>query len=465
MFRTNLLARVAPAAALAGLVLAGVADAGLYAGSAGASTVVAPSDSPTQDDSYDNETDLNLSAAARLGKVLFFDKSLSGSGQMACSSCHDPSNHYAPPNKRVVQLGGPKLDQPGIRPVPSLTYKYLTHAFSIGPESPNEVEGPATPATLVGSAGSQPKAASAAPDIVPEGGFFWDGRADTLEDQAQGPLFSPFEMANTDRHAVYERIKAGYGPQIGKLFGKQVLDDPEMVLAEASFALARYQIEAPDFHAFTSKYDYYLKGQAKLSPAEARGLKLFDDPKKGNCSSCHLDTTDADGHPPVFTDYEYEALGVPRNPKIPANANPAYHDLGICGPLRSDAYAGQPQNCGLFKTPTLRNAATRPVFFHNGRFTTLEEVVKFYVRRDTNPGAFYPKGKDGKVEKYDDLPADYRGNIDTVDAPLDRKPGQKPALNGQEIKDVVAFLGTLTDGWRSPVAGPSPSSDSSPSQK
>jgi cytochrome c peroxidase len=446
---THLLARIAPAATLASLVLAGVADAGLSAGPAGASTPATASASAGDDTAtYDDAADTSLSAAAKLGKALFFDKSLSASGQMACSSCHDPTNYYAPPNKLIVQLGGPKLDQPGIRPVPSLTYKYLTHAFSIGPESPDEVEGPATPVILVGSAGSQPKAASAAPDIVPEGGFFWDGRADTLEDQASGPLFSPFEMANSDRHAVYERIRQNYGDRIGQLFGDQVLDDQEMLLAEASFALARYQMEAPDFHAFTSKYDYYLKGETKLSPAEARGLKLFDDPKKGNCASCHLDTTDAEGRPPVFTDYEYEALGVPRNPKIPANADPAWHDLGICGPMRDDAYAHQAQNCGLFKTPTLRNAATRHVFFHNGRFTTLEEVVKFYVQRDTNPGVFYPKGKNGKPEKYDDLPAEYRTNIDVIDAPLDRKAGQKPALDAQEIKDVVAFLGTLTDGWK-----------------
>lgn len=446
---THLLARIAPAATLASLVLAGVADAGLSASPAGASTPAAASASAGDDTTtYDDAADTSLSAAAKLGKALFFDKSLSASGQMACSSCHDPANHYAPPNRLIVQLGGPKLDQPGIRPVPSLTYKYLTHAFSIGPESPDEVEGPATPVTLVGSASSQPKAASTAPDIVPEGGFFWDGRADTLEDQASGPLFSPFEMANSDRHAVYERIRQNYGDRIGQLFGDQVLEDQEMLLAEAAFALARYQMEGPGFHAFTSKYDYYLKGEAKLSPAEARGLKLFDDPKKGNCASCHLDTADAEGRPPVFTDYEYEALGVPRNPKIPANADPNWHDLGICGPMRNDAYARQPQNCGLFKTPTLRNAATRHAFFHNGRFTTLEEVVKFYVQRDTNPAAFYPKGKNGKPEKYDDLPAQYRANIDVIDAPLDRKAGQKPALDAQEIKDVVAFLGTLTDGWK-----------------
>ena len=156
-------------------------------------------------------------------------------------------------------------------------------------------------------------------------------------------------------------------------------------IAEASFALARYQIEEPRFHAFTSKYDYYLRGRAKLSPAERRGLALFDDPAKGNCAACHLDKPGRDGQPPMFTDYEYEALGVPRNRAIPANADPAWFDLGLCGPLRADAYARQPANCGLFKTPGLRNVATRRAFFHNGVYHDLKQVVRFYVDRETAP--------------------------------------------------------------------------------
>ncbi len=115
-----------------------------------------------------------------------------------------------------------------------------------------------------------------------------------------------------------------------------------------------------------------------------------------------------DGQMPNFTDFEFEALGAPRNADIPANADAKYHDTGICGPLRNDTYSAQPQNCGLFKTPTLRNVATRHVFFHNGVYRSLEDVTRFYVKRDTNPDEIYPKDANGKVEKYNDLPAQYQ---------------------------------------------------------
>lgn len=389
-----------------------------------------------------------LSAVARLGRALFYDPSLSGSGEMSCASCHSPANHYAPDNARAVQLGGPHLDRPGMRTVPTLTYKAWTPAFEIGPENPRREanEGGAT-GPLSASDIRQPKAVAAATNIVPEGGMFWDGRADTLEEQTLGPLLSPFEMANAGIHGLYETIKAGYGTRLSTLFGASVLQDEKMTVAEVGFALARYQMEDPAFHSFSSKYDAYLRGKARLSPAEARGLKLFNDPKKGNCASCHLDKITADGRIPAFTDYEYEALGLPRNPRIPANGDPHFFDLGICGPLRDDIYSRQPGNCGLFKTPTLRNVATRHAFFHNGVFHSLEDVLHFYVERDIEPGRFYPEGPDGKIEKYNDLPARYRANVDTVDAPLDRKPGDRPALDDSEIDDVIAFLKTLTDGY------------------
>jgi cytochrome c peroxidase len=153
------------------------------------------------------------------------------------------------------------------------------------------------------------------------------------------------------------------------------------------------------------------------------------------------------GQPPVFSDFEYEALAVPRNPAIPANADPDYFDLGICGPARDDAYAHQAANCGLFKTPTLRNVTTRHVFFHNGVYRDLKDVLRFYVQRDTAPGNIYPRGPDGKIEQFNDVPAEYRANIDVIDAPFDRHLGEAPALDDREIDRVIAFLGILTDGY------------------
>ncbi|WP_176082628.1 cytochrome c peroxidase [Martelella sp. HB161492] len=444
--------QVLPAIALAGLALAGAVAALADSDLPPAKTIPAGTDQPP------------LSAVAHLGEDMFFDTSLSGSGEMSCATCHDPKNHYAPANDLAVQRGGAKLDQPGYRTVPTLTYAYETHPFSIGPLSAAEEINEAAPmavaaggqqssasAPLAATGSTQPKAADpalAAAALVPEGGLFRDGRVDTLEEQAHAVLRTPFEMANDSDHALYQRIRAHYGAPIAALFGKSVLDDESMTIAEAAFALARYQMEAPGFHAFDSKYDFYLRGRAVLSPAEARGLKLFDDPAKGNCASCHIDTPSRDGRPPMFTDYEYEALGVPRNPEIPANADPDWHDLGICGPMRDDAFARAPENCGLFKTPTLRNVATRHAFFHNGRYHTLEDVLHFYVERDTDPAAFYPTKADGTVDKYDDLPAQYHGNVDVIDAPFDRKPGDQPALDEQEIRDITAFLNTLTDGYQ-----------------
>ena len=212
------------------------------------------------------------------------------------------------------------------------------------------------------------------------------------------------------------------------------------------FALGRYQIEDPSFHPFTSKYDAWLQGHARFTPTEARGYLAFNDPLKGNCAACHLSKPTVDGLPPLFTDFQYEALGVPRNKAIPANSDPAYFDLGICGPYRTNM-TDQTQYCGMFLTPSLRNTATRQVFFHNGAFHTLEEVLDWYVNRDLQPERFYPRDANGAVVKYDDIPEKYRANVDTTDAPFDRKPGDKPALNKKEIADIIAFLRTLSDGY------------------
>jgi len=74
--------------------------------------------------------------------------------------------------------------------------------------------------------------------------------------------------------------------------------------------------------------------------------------------------------------------------------------------------------------------------------------VRFYAQRDVHPERYYARDTHGKVEKFDDLPARYLGNLNTADAPFDRKPGDKPALSDAEVADVVAFLKTLTDGWQ-----------------
>lgn len=85
------------------------------------------------------------------------------------------------------------------------------------------------------------------------------------------------------------------------------------------------------------------------------------------------------------------------------------------------------------------------MFFHNGRFHTLKEALRFYVRRDTDAGLWYPHSASGEIEKFDDLPASLRSNVDAIDEPLTRKEGASPAWTDAEIDDVIAFLQTMND--------------------
>jgi len=401
-----------------------------------------------------------LSAVAELGKKMFHDASLSASGKLSCASCHNPNNAHAPANDLAVQLGGLSMQHQGGRAVPSLRYHDHAPAFTIGPDTkPDEDDKMAAKlaadakatvapvAPIIAKATLQP--ATASQEVVPQGGFDWDGRAVNLTDQAGGPLLDPNEMANKSATTLLAKLKAArYADDMKLLFGPGVFTSPSLALGEAYFALALYQKEDRSFHPYDSKYDYYLAERVQLSEQEMRGLKLFKDPKKGNCATCHIEKPSRDGRlPPAFTDYQFEALAAPRNTVIQANSDPKYFDLGLCGPRRTDM-PKQVNYCGYFKTPSLRNAATRQVFFHNGVFHSLDDVVHFYVERETNPEKWYSHNKDGKVNKYDDLPEIYHANADVTDAPFDSKPGTSPALTDDEIKDVVAFLKTLNDGYR-----------------
>jgi cytochrome c peroxidase len=374
-----------------------------------------------------------LSTMAQLGRSIFFDRTLSSSRERSCADCHSPQHAFGPPGDLPVMNGGATLARPGLRAVPSLMYLERQPSFSIGPENPEDETAPVVPS---GSA------------LVPQGGLFWDGRADTLQDQAQEPLLDPSEMDGGSIPAVAAKLRrAAYAPVFVQLFGPAVLRRGQLLVDEALFAVARYQIEEPAFHPYSSKYDAWLEGKARLSAAELRGYELFNDKQRANCAGCHLDQPDADGLPPLFTDHQYEALGAPRNRKLAVNHDPAFADLGICGPVRKSMRT-QSQYCGMFATPTLRNVATRRVFFHNGVYHTLKDVLDFYDDRDTRPERIYPRGPGGAVQKFNDLPARYRANIDTIDAPFDRTPGATPLLSATEEGDIIAFLKTLTDGYR-----------------
>ncbi|HUW36643.1 MAG TPA: cytochrome c peroxidase [Rhodocyclaceae bacterium] len=407
--------------------------------------------STSSTDSFSSST-VAPSAIAQLGKKIYFDQSLSASGKMACSTCHSPDHYYGPANDLAVQLGGFTLDAAGNRVAPEITYAYRNPAFSIGPDNPalENVNFGQSAAAAGGNA--IPRKIAGAPaantTLVPQGGLFWDGRVNTLQEQTDGPLFNPVEMANSSINGLAAKLaKTAYAGDFLKLFGANIFNNPRLLVSEAEDAIARFEFEDPSFHRFNSKYDYYLAGKSRLSDVEMRGLKLFEDPDKGNCAACHPDRKTAEGQPPMFTDFQYEALGVPRNSTIPANADAKYYDLGLCGPFRSDLKM-QASYCGMFRTPSLRNVATRKVFFHNGVYESLDDVLQFYMFRDIDPERFYSKAADGGVLKFDDLPARYRSNVDVSDAPFNRHPGDVPALSNSELQDLIVFLKTLTDGYR-----------------
>jgi cytochrome c peroxidase len=372
-------------------------------------------------------------ALAALGRKMFFDPSLSASGKMSCASCHDPRFAYGPPNAMPVQPGGKDMKQWGIRAAPSLKYlqvipQFTEHYFDSENTGDDSV------------------------DNGPTGGLTWDGRIDRGRDQARIPLLSPYEMANESPANVVASVRrSSYAAELRRLQSGGPSGGVNDAFNTILEAFETWEQDYKEFYPYSSKYDAWLAGKVRLSDQEQRGLKLFSDPAKGNCARCHIATRGANGAPPQFTDYGLIAVGAPRNMQIPANSDTAWYDLGLCGPERTDLLS-RDEYCGRFMTPSLRNAATRGTFFHNGVFHSLKEVVEFYVQRDTNPEKWYPQSPDGTVLKFNDLPLPYQGNVETS-PPFGGEPGGKPALSAEEIQDVVAFLRTLTDGFFSRKVG------------
>lgn len=367
------------------------------------------------------QTDL-LSPQAQAGRKIFFDTRLSNPPGTACVSCHDPKLGWSGNNgsKSGVAAGSTPAAL-GARNSPTLSYIGFVPAFHL---KKNEGKNKAV------------------------GGLFWDGRADILEQQARGPLFAKGEMNLAGDAELAERLRgAAYAGELRTAYGLGADPSDTQWAATAMLALGAFQ-RSPEVAPFSSKYDAVRRGQAKLTQEEARGLRLFADRKKGNCIACHVfkrNSKNPADH--LFTDFTYDNLGLPRNGAIPANTDSKAFDLGLCGPARKMPKGLSTSVCGAFKVPTLRNAAQRPFYFHNGSFTDLGEVVRFYVERDTHPEKWYPKNARGKLQVFNDLPARHARNVNRDESPYDRKRGQKPRLDAAEIAAVVAFIKTLDDGF------------------
>lgn len=373
--------------------------------------------------------DAALTPVERLGKRIFEDRSLSRPAGVSCASCHDAATAFQGANGSPVPAvaRGSKPDSLGKRNTPTIMYASFAPPFGFIDDRDEET-------------GKVEK--------IPAGGQFLDGRASDLLAQFEGPLLDPLEMNAPSKRFAVEAIRDGaYAALAKEVYGDTIFDDPDAAFVKLAQAVVAYESSAR-FHPFASKFDDYLRGMAQLTALEQKGFALFKDPKKGNCIACHAGKEGSrDPQDWLFTDFTYDALGAPKNPAIVATAQTP--DLGLCKRPGLDRIAPAGFDiqsvCGAFKVPTLRNVAVTGPYLHNGVFAKLRDVVAFYATRDTDPSRWYPKDQAGKAQKFDDLPAGDRKNVNTDEVPYDRKEGQKPRLSEKDIDALVAFLETLTD--------------------
>lgn len=376
-----------------------------------------------------------LSPVEKLGKMLYYDTNLSEPRGEACAACHDPSVGFTGPNVVVNATGGV---YPGA--IPSRYGNRKPPASSYAGDSPILYFDEANEAWT--------------------GGMFWDGRAtgatlgDPLAEQAEGPFLNPMEQNIPNTQVFCQRVKTARYAHLFKQAWKDVplsCDTPEQVQAvyvASARAIAAFE-RSSEVSPFTSKYDYYLKGMAKLTTQEKMGLELFDG--KAMCSGCHISEA-TDGQPPLFTDYTYDNLGVPRNPLLPFYyelwANPQgtnWVDPGLGGYLKSAGYDASvyETEMGKFKVLTLRNVDERPypwfvkAYGHNGYFKSLDEIVHFYNTRDILPTC---APNDPGLGTTCWPAAEMSANMNTIEL-------GNLGLTQDEEAAIVAFLKTLTDGY------------------
>jgi cytochrome c peroxidase len=381
-----------------------------------------------------------LSPMEELGKRLFFDRNLSSPAGQDCAACHGPSVGFTGPLEHINKTGGvyegAVKGRFGNRKPPSAAY-----------------------------AGDSPKLhLSADGEFV--GGMFGDGRAtgdvlgDPLAEQAMGPFLNPLEQNMPDARALVLAVgRSEYVGLFEQVFGPGSLDadkDPQGTSAKIGRAIAAYE-RSTEVNPFSSKFDDFWRAVSGkglkvetidgsnlekfrdlgLAGNELRGLALFN--SKGMCASCHV-LTPANGRPPVFADYKYDNLGIPRNPENPfygqdKRFNPDgknWVDPGLGGFLQTvekyRTYAAG--TYGRHRTPTLRNVDKRPspgfvkAFMHNGYFKSLKDVVHFYNTRDVS-GAGWP-------------PPEVAANLNTTEM-------GDLGLTDDEEDAIVDFMRTLTD--------------------
>ncbi len=347
-----------------------------------------------------------LTPIEELGKKLLFDARLSSPEGQACAVCHAPVVGWTGPDSALNEKGsvyeGAVKGRFGNRKPPSAAYA------GNSPVLHRDEEG-----TFVG-------------------GMFWDGRAtgeqlgDPLAEQAMGPFLNPLEQNNPDKKSIILKVKdSSYADLFEEVWGPGSLDaerDIDGTYERIARSIAAYERSA-EVNPFSSKFDdFRRKAQSEkldvslidesnwtsyanlgLDEIELKGLMLFN--TKGLCAECHPLTSE-NGKPPVFTDFTYDNLGVPKNPELPFYSQPVkwnpdgenWVDKGLGGYLKTTEKYAQyaADNYGKHKVPTLRNVGLKPredfvkAYMHNGFFKTLKDVVKFYNTRDVTDSDWPP---------------------------------------------------------------------------
>ena len=364
-----------------------------------------------------SDVDATTPTLVDVGRRIFFDPALSDPPGTSCATCHDPARGFAGGNVAPSGVSrGSRAGHVARRTTPSVLYLRFVRRFHYHWEEDAPL-----------------------PDAF--GGFFWDGRVDSLVDLAEQPLRNPDEMNGGERASIANKLRAApYADELRRALGRDALDAPDVALRALGRALEAFLL-GPDMAPFSSRYDDFVRGGAPLSPRAQYGMALFRDPEKGNCASCHrFNPTARDPARSLFTDYGYEALAPPRNRLLAAARGSNEADLGLCERNDPRTHTNDARLCASFRTPSLRNVAARTSFMHNGVFTRLRDVVAFYATRSTNPKRWYRAGA-----VLEDVPARYAANVNQRRVPYDRRAGARPRLDDDEIDAIVAFLESLTD--------------------
>ena len=343
---------------------------------------------------------------ADLGRALFFDVSFSANRNQSCASCHDPARAFSDGRDSgvsgAVSLGsdGSSL---GDRNAPSTTYAFLIPDFH--KDDKNQYVG----------------------------GYFHDGRAATILEQAGQPFVNPIEMAMADNAAVVNRVRENpaYVESFEKLYGESIFSQPERAFRAITESIVAFE-RTDQFAPFDSKYDRFLRGEYELTEEEELGRLLFFS-SLTNCVTCHTLNTRESSALETFTDHHYYNIGVPTNTKVRQMIalEESHRDLGLLeNPLVDD-----PAQAGKFRVPSLRNVAVTGPYMHNGVFQELSTAIFFY-------GKFTLSNQRSQINPETGKPWGQPEVVETVEVEL-LSQGQPITRDRAEL--IATFLQTLTD--------------------